>query len=93
MIYWTDRQLGLVQRASMDLPAGQTAANRKDAEMLVSGLNEPIGISLDLENGAMYFGELSAAQVSRANLDGSNRKMIAGGTSTTGVTLVHLPAK
>jgi sugar lactone lactonase YvrE len=93
MIYWTDRSLGTVQRASMDLPAGQSASTRKDAQMLVTGLSEPIGISLDLKAGTMYFGELSGSGVSRANLDGSNRVPVARSGSITGVTLVHLPIK
>lgn len=92
MIYWTDRSLGTVQRAKMDMAAGETAANRKDLETLVMGLGEPIGISLDLKAGVMYFGELDTGAVTRANLDGTNRMPIThNSSSVTGVTLVYLP--
>jgi sugar lactone lactonase YvrE len=87
-MYWTDRGIGTVQRASMDMPAGQTASARKDVVTLESSLATPIGISLDLAAGKMYFTEL-AGKLYVANLDGTARRALASGG--TGVTHVVLP--
>jgi hypothetical protein len=90
-LYWTDRDLGTVHRAGLDIPAGQTAANRTDAETLVEDLVDTIGISLDIENDKMYFSELGG-QVSEAALDGSGlRKDILTSGSATGVAIAHIP--
>jgi sugar lactone lactonase YvrE len=91
MIYWTDRGLGTVVRAPMELKAGETADKRTDAQTLISGVGEPIGISLDHENGMLYFGNVGG-QLFSAKLDGSDRKMIGKSSSVTGVSLVHVPA-
>jgi hypothetical protein len=89
-IYWTDRVLGTVQRAGMDLPMGATSANRKDIETLVMNVTDSIGISLDLDDGVFYFGQLDGT-VWRVNLDGSDQKMVAGSGSCSGVALARLP--
>jgi len=90
-IYWTDRQLGTVHRAGLEIPTGQTASNRTDAEELVDGLVDTIGISLDIENNKMYFSELGGA-VSESALDGSGLKRdILSSGSATGVAIAHLP--
>jgi DNA-binding beta-propeller fold protein YncE len=90
-LYWTDREIGTVQRAGLEIPAGETAANRSDAETLVTSLSEPIGISLDIANDKMYFTELYEG-VSASALDGSNveRRILTSG-SATGVAIAHLP--
>jgi len=89
-LYWTDRQLGTVTRSNLDLPAGQTAMNRTDAETLVRGLTEPIGMSLDVKNNKMYFTELGG-EVSEASLDGSGQKVLFRSASATGVVIAHVP--
>jgi len=89
-MYWTDRGLGTIQRAAMDLPSGQTASNRTDVATVVSGLSEPIGISLDLATGVMYFTAL-AGQVLRANLDGSGQTNIGTSSGASGITHVTVP--
>jgi sugar lactone lactonase YvrE len=89
-IYWTDRGLGTVQRGSMDMPSGQTAGTRMDKETLISNVGEPIGIALDREHGRLFFGNVGG-QLERANLDGSELKMIGKSSSVTGVTLVYSP--
>ena len=91
-MYWTDRSLNTIQRAAMDLPAGQTAANRSDIATLVSGLSTPIGISLDLSAGKMYFTELGG-QVFQANLDGSGKKTIGSSSGASGIAHVEVPAQ
>ncbi len=91
MLYWTDRDLGTVHRANLDIPAGQTAMNRTDAETLVRDLVETIGISLDVPNDKMYFSELGG-EISEAALDGSGLKRdILSSTSATGVAIAHIP--
>jgi sugar lactone lactonase YvrE len=89
-IYWTDRGLGTVQRAAMDLPAGQTSTTRSDKETLISNVGEPIGIAIDHEHKRLFFGNV-AGQLERANLDGSELKMIGHSSSVTGVTVVYAP--
>jgi hypothetical protein len=90
-MYWTDRSLNTIQRAAMDLAAGQTASARTDIVTLVSGLSTPIGISLDLGGGAMYFTDLGG-QVFVANLDGTGKKSIGSSSGASGITHVEVPA-
>ena len=90
-LYWTDRELGTLQRAGIDVPAGQTAMNRSDAETLVTGLVDPIGISLDVPNNKLYFTELGGS-VSSAALDGKDlKKRVLSSGSATGVAIAHIP--
>jgi hypothetical protein len=89
-LYWTDRELGTVHRSGMDVPAGQSAAQRDDVETLVDGLRDTIGLSLNLEGGTMFYSELGG-RVWQAELDGSNARMVASSGSATGVALAHLP--
>ena len=55
MIYWSDRgnspRGNSINRASMD-------SNAKQPELLVTGLHEGIGLSLDVESGRMFFTDL-----------------------------------
>jgi hypothetical protein len=91
-MYWTDRSLNTIQRAGMDLPAGQTAANRSDIVTLVSGLSTPIGISLDVGASKMYFTDLGG-QVFQANIDGTGKKMIGSSSGASGIAHVEVPAQ
>ncbi len=59
-VYWTQKGpdnagQGRIFRANMEVPKGQTAANRKDIEVLFDGLPEPIDLDLDLANRMMYW--------------------------------------
>lgn len=85
-IYWTDRG---------DPPNGNTvnsadlanvAVGKLQPKILVRKLHEGIGISLDLKNGRMYFGDLGGALYS-ANLDGSCKNTLIPeiGGVTTGI--------
>lgn len=92
VMYWTDRgdppQGNNVSRAPMDPPKGYDPKTRKDQQILVGGLKEGIGISLDLKGGRMFYTDLSGA-VYRANLDGSDAKTILTGQGAlTGITFV-----
>jgi hypothetical protein len=59
-VYWTQKGpdnagQGRIFRANLEIPKGQTPANRKDIELLFGGLPEPIDLDLDLVNRMMYW--------------------------------------
>jgi hypothetical protein len=59
-IYWSQKGpdnggLGRIFRANLEIPAGQTAANRSDIEVFVDGLPEPIDLELDLNKRVLYW--------------------------------------
>ena len=59
-LYWTQKGSdnageGRIFRANLEIPKGQSAANRKDIELLYGGLPEPIDLELDLANRTMYW--------------------------------------
>ena len=58
--YWTQKGSdnagdGRIFRANLEIPKGQSAANRKDIELLYEGLPEPIDLELDLGNRTIYW--------------------------------------
>lgn len=58
--YWTqkgndDAGQGRIFRASIELPPGETPANRTDIELLYEDLPEPIDLDLDLANRNLYW--------------------------------------
>jgi DNA-binding beta-propeller fold protein YncE len=94
MMYWTDRgdppRGNTVNRALMDPPKNTDPRKRQDQEILVSDLNEGIGIALDLKGGRMFFTDLGGSVYS-ANLDGSVKKvLLTGQGALTGITYVEL---
>src|SRR3984893_859175 len=59
-IYWTqkgpdDAGKGRIFRANIDIPKGETPANRTDIEVLFGGLPEPIDLELDQKNRFLYW--------------------------------------
>jgi hypothetical protein len=59
-LYWTQKGpdnagQGRIFRAGLQVPTGQTPANRKDIEVLYDGLPEPIDLHLDLANRTIYW--------------------------------------
>lgn len=72
-----------VNRAPMDPPAGAEPGNPKDQQILVGGLQEAIGIALDLKGGRMFFTDL-AGNVYGAKLDGSDQKVLPTGQGALG---------
>jgi len=59
-LYWTQKGPdkageGRMFRANLEIPKGQTPANRKDIELLYENLPEPIDLELDLANRTMYW--------------------------------------
>jgi hypothetical protein len=58
--YWTQKGpdnagQGRIFRANLEIPKGQTPANRKDIELLYDNLPEPIDLELDLANRMIYW--------------------------------------
>jgi hypothetical protein len=58
--YWTQKGGdnagdGRICRANIDIPPGQTAATRRDIELLFEDLPEPIDLELDTQNRMMYW--------------------------------------
>ena len=94
LMYWTDRgdppRGNTVSRARMDPPAGFDPKNRTDQEILVIGLKEGIGISLDVKGNRMYFTDLGGTVYS-ANLDGSDKQtLLTRQGGLTGIAFVVL---
>ncbi|MBV8755358.1 MAG: 3-hydroxyacyl-CoA dehydrogenase [Hyphomicrobiales bacterium] len=59
-IYWTQKgpdngDVGRIFRANIDLPKGESPANRSDIELLFDRLPEPIDLELDLKNRVLYW--------------------------------------
>src|SRR4029077_14511283 len=59
-VYWTQKGNdnageGRIFRAGLEIPRGQTPANRQDIEVLYDNLPEPIDLDLDLGNRVIYW--------------------------------------
>src|SRR3954452_5831028 len=77
-IYWTqkgpdDAGKGRIFRANINIPKGETPANRTDIEVLFDGLPEPIDLELDLKNRLLYWTDRGdpprGNTVNRASID------------------------
>ena len=73
-IYWTQKGgdnagQGVIKRANLNVPASQTAADRRDIEVLFSGLPEPIDLDLDLGRRLIYWTDRGDNTVSRAPMN------------------------
>jgi len=84
-LYWTQKGpdnagQGRIFRGNLEIPKGQTPANRNDVEVLFDNLPEPIDLDLDLANQMMYWTDRGdpprGNTVNRAAMDGAsaNRK-------------------
>jgi len=80
-LYWTQKGAekagqGRIFRANLEIPEGQTPANRKDIEVLYNNLPEPIDLDLDLDNRTMYWTDRGdpprGNTVNRAPMDATN---------------------
>ena len=92
--YWTqkgpdDAGEGRIFRAKIDIPKGETAANRTDIELLFDGLPEPIDLEIDRKNRFLYWTDRGDAPkgntVNRASLDADFSKH-----PTPDILLTHL---
>ena len=63
-MYWTESTPAdfMLQRANLD---------GTNLELLVTGLVNPSGIALDVAGGKIYWTDIGAGKIQRANLDGS----------------------
>src|ERR1043165_1726517 len=77
-IYWTQKgsdnaNEGRIFRANIDIPKGETAANRSDIEVFFDKLPEPIDLDLDLAKRMIYWTDRGnppkGNSVSRAPID------------------------
>ncbi len=77
-IYWTQKgpdngEQGRLLRAGIDIPKGETAANRSDIEVFFDHLPEPIDLELDLKNRVLYWTDRGdpprGNTVNRASID------------------------
>jgi hypothetical protein len=77
-IYWTQKgpdngERGRLFRAGVEIPKGETAANRSDIEVFFDRLPEPINLELDLKNRVLYWTDRGdpprGNTVSRASID------------------------
>jgi len=93
-IYWTQKGpenagKGRIFRAKIDIPKGETAANRTDIEVLLDGLPEPIDLELDLKNRLLYWTDRGdpprGNTVNRASIDADFSKH-----PTSDILLTHL---
>lgn len=73
MIYWTDAETDRIQRSNLD---------GTNVKTLVTGLNKPLCIALDVDARKMYWGIHSKneiGQILRSNLDGSKIETLVAG--------------
>src|SRR5271163_4506471 len=77
-IYWTQKgptkgNQGRLFRAGLEIPKGETAANRTDIEVFYDRLPEPIDLELDLKNRMLYWTDRGdpprGNTVNRASID------------------------
>jgi sugar lactone lactonase YvrE len=77
-IYWTQKgpdngNQGRIFRAGVEIPHGETAANRSDVEVFFDHLPEPIDLELDLKNRVLYWTDRGdpprGNTVNRASID------------------------
>jgi hypothetical protein len=77
-IYWTQKgptkgDQGRLSRAGLEIPKGETAANRSDIEVLFDHLPEPIDLELDLRSRVLYWTDRGdpprGNTVNRASID------------------------
>jgi sugar lactone lactonase YvrE len=77
-IYWTQKgadngEQGRLFRAGLEIPKGETAANRSDIEVFFDHLPEPIDLELDVNNRVLYWTDRGdpphGNTVNRASID------------------------
>jgi sugar lactone lactonase YvrE len=89
MMYWSDRgdaprQGNSINRAPMD-----SDPKDRSPQILLTGLHEGIGLSLDVVGDRMFFTDWEGGTVYRARLDGSEEvKLLSGQGNLTGITYV-----
>jgi hypothetical protein len=90
-IYWTQYGptkggRGLLCRANIDIPKGESPANRSDIEVLFDRLPQPIDLELDLKNRVLYWTD--RGDPPRGNT--VNRVPIDGKATEPEILITHL---
>jgi sugar lactone lactonase YvrE len=90
-IYWTQKgpdngDRGRIFRAGIEMPKGETAANRSDIEIFFDGLPEPIDLELDHKDRVLYWTD--RGDPPRGNT--VNRASIDAKPQTPEIVLTHL---
>ncbi|MFZ0194512.1 MAG: 3-hydroxyacyl-CoA dehydrogenase [Pseudolabrys sp.] len=90
-IYWTQKgpdngDRGRIFRAGIEIPKGETAANRSDIEVFFDRLPEPIDLELDQKNRVLYWTD--RGDPPRGNT--VNRAFIDAKPQTPEIVLTHL---
>jgi sugar lactone lactonase YvrE len=92
--YWTQKGpdnagLGRICRAGLDMPAGETAATRRDITLLFDGLPEPIDLEIDNEHRLLYWTDRGDAPrgntVNRTPIDATFKQEIVMGHLGEGI--------
>jgi len=90
-LYWTQKGptkggLGRLCRANIDVPSGESPANRSDIEVLLDQLPEPIDLELDVANRVLYWTD--RGDPPRGNT--VNRVRIGVANATPQILITHL---
>ncbi|HEV3340553.1 MAG TPA: hypothetical protein VG125_09355 [Pirellulales bacterium] len=80
-VYWTSPR-GTLHRANLD---------GTEREQLATGLNQPDGLTIDVDNRKLYWAE--KGKISQSNLDGSGVEVLASGKSDLYTSIEILPPK
>ena len=76
-IYWTAREAGGVYRADVD----GNAIDGSTLTPIITGIQAPIGVTIDRENDKLYYTEVIVSEQSghiwQSDMDGSNARKIA----------------
>jgi sugar lactone lactonase YvrE len=80
-VYWSQKgadgqRQGVIKRANLDLPEGQTATNRADIETVFAQLAEPIDLEIDDDTRLLYWTDRGDNTISRAPLDLAKRATV-----------------
>ncbi|MDX1567729.1 MAG: IPT/TIG domain-containing protein [Longimicrobiales bacterium] len=77
--YSSDRYMGIVFRAGLEMPEGDTPDARSDVDIIFQGERDhdrPIDIDIDPENEKIYWTDRGSDAVRRADLDGSDLEVL-----------------
>ena len=87
-IYWTEYWTDASPNASSTGKIQRTDLDGSNTKTLITGLENPFSIALDVERGRIYWTDIGTASIQRANLDGSNTETLITGTGDpTGIAL------
>ena len=81
-LYWTEFTRDDIRRSNLD---------GTGVETLVTGLNAPRHIDLDMLHGKMYWSEFDARVIQRANLNGTSRELLLSSSQELGGVSLDVP--